>query len=181
MILLVGDLHFGDKRVRKHRPQFNSVEEHDEFVARNIIEQCSKRTTLYVLGDAVITEDGLPYMDRIRDVVQNVILIPGNHCTENLPMSTLVNHFDAVHGTKAKFGAWLTHQPIHGDHLRGRLCIHAHLHSTVIPDGRYFCVSLEQNNYKAFDLEQIRDIYLNRIKSGMIDKSYLELIKRKLE
>lgn len=180
MILISGDWHFGDKRILKHRPQFGSVAYHDEIVTKNIISKCNKRTTLYVLGDAAITVDGLPYIGRIRDVVQRLILIPGNHCTENLGMKTLVDYFDEVHGTKSKFGAWLTHQPIHADHLRLRLCIHAHLHHAFIPDPRFFCASLEQNNYMPFDLEDIRDAFLKRIKDGHLDKMYLEKIKRSL-
>lgn len=180
MILLTGDLHLGDNRILKHRPQFGSVAYHDEVVTRNIISVCHKRTILYVLGDSVITEEGLPYIDRIRDVVQEIILIAGNHCTEKLSMKILANYFDQIHGSKSKFGSWLTHQPIHSDHLRDRLCIHAHLHSSSIGDPRYFCVSLEQNNYMPFDLEDIRDVFLQRIKDGHLDKMYLEKIKRSL-
>lgn len=66
-------------------------------------------------------------------------------------------------------GFWLSHAPIHSDHLSGSHNIHGHLHSnsvyeivdingfaTPIKDQRYINVSVEQLDGKPISFEDIK-------------------------
>ena len=59
---------------------------------------------------------------------------------------------------------WVTHIPIHSDEMRGKFNIYAHTHNHVIDDWRYFCTSMEQINYKAVSLQEIRKVFDERRK-----------------
>lgn len=162
MVLFAADLHLGQRTVCRWRQQFSSVEEHDAVVTENILRQLNKNTVLYLLGDVVISWSGWNSIRAFRDTGAKVILIPGNHCTERFSMSRLAVEYDEIHASLCKYGMWLTHQPLHPDHLRGKLCVHGHLHDKVIEDDRYLCVSLEQTGYRAISLDEVRQIFSNR-------------------
>lgn len=179
--MFAADLHLGQKNVSRFRTQFFSVEDHDQTVVDNILHTINKRTTLYLLGDIAFTKESLDYLKLIRHYCNRLILIPGNHCTEKISMETLVRYYDEIHASLSAYGFWLTHQPIHGEHLRGRLCVHGHLHDQFVNDSRYVCVSLEHTLYHPISLTQIREIFDNRIDSGDLPESYRPKLKLKTE
>jgi calcineurin-like phosphoesterase family protein len=157
---LVGDLHYGHKNIIKYRPQFNTVQDHDEFVHDRLLSVLDKRDCTYFCGDNAFTLDGLA---RIKLLPGRKICILGNHCTERVKFSDLVGVYDNIHSALSYKNFWLTHIPIHPDEMRGkRGNIHAHLHGMFINDPRYICVSLEHNDYKPFTLDQILEIASDR-------------------
>lgn len=175
--LYAADLHFGQGSVCKFRKQFSSPEEHDSVIYENIARKLCKRTTLYLLGDICFSTGSLKYIKGFREIADNVILIGGNHCTDNVTMKQLVDVFAQIHFYKNKHGFTLSHMPIHAEHLRNRLNVHGHLHDLVIDDSRYLSVSLEQINFEPISLDSIRDIFHQRIKDGKLDASYLASLK----
>jgi calcineurin-like phosphoesterase family protein len=175
--LLAADLHLGHENAAIYRKRFFDPAHHDEIITENILSQLNKRTTLYLLGDVAITEDSFKYIRRFKATGARVILIPGNHCTERVSMLRLSIEYDEVHASLSKFGCWLTHQPIHPDHLRGRLCIHGHLHESVINDPRYLNVSLEQSDFQPVSLDRVREIFSHRISRGELPREAAQRMK----
>jgi len=52
----------------------------------------------------------------------------------------------------------MSHIPIHPQNMeRWKLNIHGHMHSNVIDDPKYRCVSVEQIGFKPLDLQEIID------------------------
>jgi len=83
------------------------------------------------------------------------VSVTGN-CTDNIPMSEIVKHFDSVYSLKKYREFWLSHCPIHPAELRGKMNIHGHVHYATLDDKRYFNTSLENIDYKPINIEEIR-------------------------
>lgn len=176
--LFAGDLHLGHSNITKFRTMFSSSEEHDMVIYENILRELTKRTTLYLLGDICFTLNSLSYIQGFVETGAKVVLVGGNHCTDNLTMAQLVKVYSQLFFYANRHGFTLSHMPIHPDHLRGKLNVHAHLHSQRIEqDSRYLCVSLEQTEYKPISLEAVRDIFHSRIIDGSLSPSYLPALK----
>lgn len=177
-LLFVSDLHLGQPSLLKYRTRFASVEEHDNTILENILPRLNKNTMLYILGDAVIGEAGFRVIRAFRATGAKVVLLLGNHCTESMHIMRLISEFDAIHGSVDLHGIWLTHQPIHADHLRGRVCVHGHEHEGLVNDPRYVNVCLEHTGFQAITLEEIRAIFLQRIESGLLDRSLVHKLRK---
>lgn len=175
--LFAADLHFGQGTVCKFRKQFSSPEEHDSIIYENIMRKLCKRTTLYLLGDVCFTVGSLNYIRGFKEVTNSVILIGGNHCTDNVTFNQLAEVFTQVYFYRNKYGFTLSHMPIHSEHLRNKLNVHGHLHNLTIDDPRYMSVSLEQINYEPVSLDTIREVFHQRILDGLLDPKYLPSLK----
>jgi len=153
----LADPHFGHgDKIMLFRPQFSSGEEHDEYVVHGINEVANPNDTLVLLGDVLVKESGIKWIEKIR--CKNIILIPGNHDGERC---AIPHHlFRTVIGSKKiiineQVGV-CTHIPIHPLSLdRWSFNVHGHLHDKKINDPRYVCVSCEQTNYKPVTKEWI--------------------------
>jgi len=162
----IADLHLGHgPGILRIRPQFKTIEEHDQFVVDSINEVVNPKDTLYILGDTVIRELGWFYINQIN--CRNKIKIPGNHCGERTPIREVF--FKSITGAHARrlpsseIGAVFTHIPVHPSCLdRWQVNVHGHLHDQLIDDPRYLCVSCEAVNFKPINMEEIRDIFISR-------------------
>ena len=105
-------------------------------------------------ADSVFDTDYLDHLDRIKCQKHLVI---GNHCAERYDQKLLYAKFNKVYGLKKKYGAWLTHAPIHPDELRGKFCIHGHTHNHLIDDSRYINVCPEHHDYMPVNLKDIKE------------------------
>jgi len=158
--LFAGDLHLAHRNIIKYRPKFATVEEHDALVFDNLMSTITKRDTLYLTGDNAFSVQAL---ELIRTIPCRKIAILGNHCTERVNFKLLADVYDNIHSALSYKGFWLTHIPVHPDNLSNkRGNIHSHTHEYFIDDPRYICVSIDQNNYKPFTLDQILEIASNR-------------------
>lgn len=166
-VYFASDLHHGHKAICKYRTQFNSTEEHDEFVSDNILSTCGKRDTLWLLGDLFFTEDSLKYFNKYLANIGQVNVILGNHCTDNSVrqrvMRQVVDNCNKAGSLFNYKGFWLSHAPIHPEELRGKCNIHGHMHDKIIDDDRYFSVCLEQIGYKPIGFAEIVDKEENRL------------------
>lgn len=155
-VFFISDTHFGHRDIHtKFRTGFSSVLEHDETITDNILTTCSKRDTLYILGDVVIRKESLSYLERICDSIRFVRIILGNHDNEltrkyNPTVVDLLGcGVTSINGVSSYKEAWLTHVPIHESEFRKKLFnIHGHNHNEeIIKDSRYINVACEHVNY----------------------------------
>lgn len=149
-VYMIADTHFGHANILKYRPQFSCIEEHDHTITTNILARCGKRDSLYILGDAFVGPSSFEQLREISDHVEHLHVIMGNHCDERKgspSIADLLKACKSVHAMKRYKNAWLTHAPIHPRELRGKVNVHGHVHSNVLNDPAYICVSCEAVNY----------------------------------
>lgn len=151
-VYATSDWHFGHRNILKYRPQFSSIEEHDNTIIQNYLDVVTKRDVVYFSGDVAFSEEGLA---RIAELPGDKRLILGNHDTEFLHIDRFSSVFTKVHGMFKKYGVWFTHAPIHPSELRGKFNIHGHTHGINVNDPRYYNVSLENTDYRPVDIKTI--------------------------
>ncbi len=147
------DLHVGDPNVIKYRKQFSTLKEHDDFIFDELLTKLTKKDVLTVVGDGFISLESLW---RLKKLPFRKELVLGNHCLEKgVKFRDLVNVFSRVEGMFHWKGYTVSHGPLHPDHLRGRRCIHGHLHEVIVKDPRFINVSLEAADYKLIHHDDI--------------------------
>ena len=159
-VYFTSDWHLGHKNILKYRPQFKSIEEHDNTFITNFNETISKRDIVYFLGDIVFTDDALEQFKQLRYCRK--ILYLGNH--DYLHSTKYTGVFDEVYGIRSFKSYWLSHCPIHPQEMRNRKGnIHGHLHNNYVQnpgyesrDTRYYNVSPEKNDFKLVNFEDIK-------------------------
>jgi calcineurin-like phosphoesterase family protein len=152
------DWHIGHKNINKFRRLVCSDEDNEQ----KIIDSCKvlrKRDTLFLLGDICFTEDSLAFIKNLPACRK--ILVKGNH--DLVDTRKLLEVFDNVEGHIRYKGYWLNHCPIHPDELRGKKCIHGHVHYATLPDNRYLNLSPERSwvEYGSYltTLQQVRKYF----------------------
>lgn len=154
----VADLHLGHKNIWKYRPVFTSTLHNDLYFMNLLRKIANKRDSLYFVGDIAFDEK---YLDFIADLPGTKILIPGNHCTEYVHMSKLVEAYDDIHALLKYKEFWISHAPIHADELRGKKNVHGHVHAASVEDIRYMNVSVDSSfsAFKPRTLEEVRSAF----------------------
>lgn len=158
-VLVAADFHLGHRNIHKYR-NFESAEEHDALVKENYHKVVGKRDTIMLLGDICFTVDAL---NEIKTWPGYKILILGNHDLERVKIQNVVDTYDRVYALHNKKHCWLSHAPLHPDELRGKFCVHGHVHANTIPDPRYFNVSLENIGFTPIDFNDIVKTLTNRV------------------
>lgn len=167
-VKFISDLHLGHKAICKYRPEFATVEEHDEFVLNSIYKNINKREVLYLLGDLAFTEEA---GDKIVELSKHCILyiVLGNHDTDtSYRRKNIIKYVNAgirILAFSTYREAWLSHCPIHPQEMRKKLLnIHGHTHNhnivEYIEDGKfedpkYFNVSCENIDYVPISYAEI--------------------------
>lgn len=152
----MSDLHLGHRNIIKYRPQFSTVEEHDNLIFNNLLNGVQKRDTLILLGDVCFNK---AWWDRIPEVqAKKKILILGNHDTERTNIKDFIDHFDEIHSMYKHGRFWLSHAPIHDSELRGKLNIHGHTHTVKVGDPRYINVCVDCTDFKPVDISTINTV-----------------------
>lgn len=161
VVYVISDTHFGHKNICKYRTEFSSMEEHDQFIFKNILDTVGKRDTLWMLGDCFFQDHTLDYAVAIAERVQYLNFVPGNHDTDNAERLRLFKHMmdmGLFHKVGSMFnvnGFWLTHPPIHPAELRGKKNIHGHVHFQSVPDKNYLNVCCENIGYKPVKFQDL--------------------------
>jgi len=153
-VWFTSDLHLGHKNIHKFRTQFESEEHHREVIKENYHKVVTKRDKVFFLGDVAFTQECLE--DVGTWVGECKVLIVGNHCVDNIPMSEIVKHFDEVYSLLKYKEYWLSHAPIHPNELRGKYNLHGHVHYASLDDPRYLNCCLENTDYVPIDLSEVR-------------------------
>ena len=158
-VLFCSDLHLGHDLASEKRG-FKSVADHDSSILNTLINQCNKRTILYVLGDACMKKGNL---DSFVAIPGRKILVRGNH--DNYKSEDYLKYFEEIHGFIKYKKFWLSHCPIHPQEMyRCELNIHGHIHkNTNSPnlDHPYFNVNWDFWG-RAISLDEIRGLLNER-------------------
>lgn len=158
-VYFAGDGHLFHDNICKFRPEYGSVDHHNAWIMRGL-EHITKRDKTFFMGDWIFKREAL---DLISQVPGQKHLIMGNHDDYTL-MEEMLKVFDHISGDIKYKEFWLSHIPIHPDEMRGKLNIYAHTHNHTIKDWRYFCTSMEQIDYRAVSLQEIRKEFTERRK-----------------
>ena len=172
-VYFISDLHLGHRSILKYRPEFASIEEHDNTIFDNIMSLANKRNSLWILGDIAFErgENDKYYnmLKTISDSFDSLNVVIGNHDSDNSYRQQLLldlwkdGVYSKVHSLVGYKDAWLTHCPIHPDEIRNKkMVIHGHTHNFVVDDGRYFNVCCEQVDYTPINFQVIKEIVRNR-------------------
>lgn len=154
----IADTHMGHKNIWKYRPVFESTLHNDLYFQKVLSAVCTKRDTMFFLGDILFDEKYLPF---IKELPGTKILVLGNHCSEYISTSKLCSVFDEVHGMIRYKEFWLSHAPIHADELRNRKNIHGHVHTASVNDLNYLNVSVDSSfmNFFPKTLHEVRTAF----------------------
>lgn len=128
-VYFIGDPHLDHRNIAKYRPWVVSCEHNNTLIRDHWAKTITKRSTVYVMGDAAFSQNGL---DIIGNLPGTKILIKGNH---DDMVSTIAQSgvFAEIHGMLKYKSMWLTHCPIHPDEMRSRKCnVHGHVHANSI-------------------------------------------------
>ena len=80
MIYFTSDLHLGHNNMLKFRDRpFENVEEMNEQLLKNINDICTKRDTLFILGDISYHQNTKETEEQLSMLNPQLILIRGNH------------------------------------------------------------------------------------------------------
>lgn len=166
-VYVISDTHFGHKNICKYEPihrPFSCIEEHDEALVKYWNEVVHPNDTVWHLGDVLFGHSAFETLGRLNGIKR---LVMGNH--DHYPAVEYMKHFRSIHGVAEVRGCVLTHMPINPSQFyRYKLNLHGHTHSTVLPDSRYVCVSVEQTNLRPVLLDQIIDQRLVQLRQGSI-------------
>ena len=154
---VLSDLHLGHGNILKWgRPEFKTIEEHDQYIIDRINATVRQDEVLWLLGDVAFNEAALEKLD---DVKCQLRLVGGNH--DGLQHTRYYKRFNRIRGAAVCRDAIFTHIPIHPDSMRWKRNVHGHLHQgsvriSTIPwlpfkfrakDPRYINVCCEHLNY----------------------------------
>ncbi len=158
-VFFCADLHKGHKNAFKYR-KWASKEIHDEVIRDNWFRTVGKRDKVFILGDVSFSAE--EWSDFATWPGAKCVVL-GNHCTQYNTARDIPDSIE-IHGLLKYKEFWLSHAPIHPTELRGKLNIHGHTHSFVVPDTRYLGVSVEQIGYTPISLDEVRAEYERRQK-----------------
>ena len=82
-IYVIGDFHWGHENILKYRPQFKTIEEHDNFIVDNFNKTVTKRDTVYFMGDILFTNESFQLLKKLRWCNKKVLIL-GNHDQSNI-------------------------------------------------------------------------------------------------
>lgn len=163
----LADTHFGHKKIldfeKAYRP-YKDIDEMNWQIVQNINALVKPSDVLYMLGDVAFSSqhDILDHIDADR-----IIIILGNHDYPEGVRRMIDKPGIKIAGSISYKGCILTHIPVHPCQLeRYRANIHGHLHEHVIPDVRYYNVSLEQHDMRPVDWPSIARIIPNNKAGG---------------
>lgn len=157
---LVSDTHFGHHGVCKFlkadgsklRP-WDNPEDMDEAMVKLWNETVKPNDKVYHLGDVVINRRALPILERLNG---DKVLIRGNH--DIFKLVEYSKYFRDIRGVHVMDGCILSHIPVHESQARRwRANIHGHLHANTLDNPWYFCVCVEQTEFKPISFDTVRE------------------------
>lgn len=149
------DLHVDHLNAAKQRG-FDNLKDYQDCIAEAWIKNVTPRTTVIIVGDAALYNDGLRFIKKLP--AYKKILVLGNHDKERGNcIRDILEVFDDVEGLyKHKSSpVWFQHCPMHMSQLRGRKNVHGHSHTDIIKDERYVNVCWDLLPNGPVDLEAI--------------------------
>lgn len=157
MNYFTSDFHLGHKNILKYRPEFKSIEEHDNIIFDEI-SKLKKRDILFILGDFIFDSNNYNYYINILNKMScRFKILLGNHDSLKILNESKFEIQLPMYSYK---NFWLTHCPIYENEIRGRKGnIHGHLHKQIIDNPYYLNVNIDVNKYKFLNFDEIIDIF----------------------
>lgn len=169
----ISDTHFGHRAILTYsseKRQFNSLEEHDEYIIQEWNKLIRDDDKVFHCGDFCLNRSKLQVASRLRG---RKILIMGNHDTFKT-QEYLDAGFHAVKGCFQHENLICTHVPVHPNQLEHRFFanVHGHMHNHTINDWRYLNVSLEQTDLRPITLEEVYNRIMEHKESALNAKGF---------
>lgn len=157
-------LRFTDNNGVRIRPEFDNIDQMNEYIIEMWNENISPMDTVYHLGDVIFgkleekekfKKDIFPKLNGRK---KNLIL--GNH-DDGRFMANIGWSKIRTQQTLDDLGLFLSHYPIHESSLwsfrqnKQLINVHGHIHHLEPPEGPYVNVCVERNKYKPFHLDEI--------------------------
>lgn len=164
-IWFISDTHFGHENILEFLRHdgtklrdFKNLGEMNDLIFTNWAETVKPQDKIYHLGDLAFGQAGNLVMKAMRGLPGHKRLVMGNH--DKYKAAEYAQVFEKLLGVSRLDNLWLSHIPVHPHSIVERRVLgnaHGHLHDHILDDGRYFCCSVEQTNYKPVHFETIRD------------------------
>lgn len=166
----ISDTHWADKAVYKIRKRemrlaFKNAKDLDEHMIDSWNSVVGKRDTVFHLGDVLMDKAAFKLLKRLNG---KKILIKGNH--DEYKTDLYAKAFDDIHGIVRFKNYFLSHIPIHPNHIPGwcKQNIHGHIHDKLVVtttrrgklrvDDRYANVSVEHINFTPISIDELDDL-----------------------
>lgn len=149
----IGDIHAGHAGIQKFRKHVLSEQHNRDLIEHDWCSVVTKRDTVYCMGDAAFTLEGL---DWIKSLPGTKILVRGNH--DELTTEQYLTAFKEVHGLFRYKRYWLSHAPIHPAELRGKMNIHGHVHYATIMVGDEYGNEIVDPRYINTSVENLVEV-----------------------
>ena len=155
---VISDTHFGHVNMLKfERKEFNTIEEHDDYIIKKWNERVHKNDTIYHLGDV-----GIQNKDYLSNIISKLngykILILGNHDRDSASIELYKTvGFNEVYNNPVYFNSKiiLSHEPIYEAFNNPYvLNIHGHLHNSFLNLENYYNVSAALVKYIPQNIER---------------------------
>lgn len=153
-IVTWADLHIDHLKAAEARG-FTDLKVYQEKVCDAWNDTVKPRTTIIVVGDAALYQEGLQI---IKKLPGKKILVLGNHDKErHNTIRDILDVFDDVEGMwkHPRRGIWFQHSPMHPATLGNRRQVHGHEHDRIIRDERYINVCWDLLQDGPVDFEKI--------------------------
>ena len=140
---VISDTHFGHKKLVEIRG-YTTIEEHDRDLIEKWNSIVTDNDTVWHLGDVYFGgAKNHAMLGELRGIKR---LVLGNH--DAYPLEIYQQYFRRIYGAAPYKDCLLTHVPVHTQQMgrRFRLNVHGHMHSHILNDPRYVCVSVEQTD-----------------------------------
>jgi calcineurin-like phosphoesterase family protein len=150
----------------KVRPQFDTVDQMNEYMMDMWNETVAPGDTIYHLGDVVYGDDSQEWMKKNWNKLNgSKRLIVGNH--DDIKFLSPGGFFKKVYMWRMfpEHRLLLSHVPLHSSSLeRGApgqginmLNVHGHIHQNSSPEGPYYNVSVENIAYTPVNIEDLAE------------------------
>lgn len=151
---ITSDHHFGHERIIElERPQFDSIEQMNEYMIKKWNKVVSPEDTVYHLGDFSLGLSKEEMVDLVNTLNGTIVLVRGNHDRWGKKRLLSFGFKDVVN--KIEIGQYiLSHRPIPKVTLGSKFNIHGHIHSKEIGHDNYINVSVEQTEYTPIRMDQ---------------------------
>lgn len=177
-IWLISDTHFNHENILKFEDghgietrSFDDVKHMNETMIDRWNEVVKVTDKVYHLGDVLMgnRDEGHEILKRLNGKKR---LVVGNHDVIYGKYNPLREHFQRIYMWRMmpEHGILMTHVPVHPstlgearfmkrqDGTKPRMVnVHGHIHQNPSPEGPYFCVCVEQTDYRPMHLDEVKE------------------------
>jgi len=170
-IWLISDTHFNHSNIltftdasgNRIRPQFDNIEQMDEYMIECWNAAVHPGDKVYHLGDVALGSDAQDWMAKHWPRLSGrKVLIVGNH--DDIKLHARGGWWSSIYESRElrEAGLILTHRPAHPaqlhDYKRDRPLrnVHGHIHQNASPSPQHVNVSVELINYAPINIDELR-------------------------